>query len=150
MQIDLFSQHSPWQYYIYTALLMMLNVFSGYALLRSRRRVSRRLRSLAFWLLKKPIKLINSRRIPTKDSADPQTITSDVAKQKLSQEFEMPKVLKWAASSGRTDVVRNILQNSARKPKITRGSSGKALKLAIQYGHTEAAILLINTGEGLS
>ena len=54
MQVDLFSQHLPWQFYIYTALVLMFIVFSGHALLRFRGRVVRLLEaimgSLAHWL----------------------------------------------------------------------------------------------------
>jgi ankyrin repeat protein len=63
---------------------------------------------------------------------------------------EIPVVLKWAASSGRTDVVRNILETSNKRTKLMPGTSGHALLLAIQNGHTEAANLLINRGEGMT
>ena len=150
MQVDLFSQHLPWQYYIYTALVLMFIVFSGHALLRSRRRVTRLLKfmvgSLALWLLKPLIKRFPD---PAKDFYSSGKPAVDVEGQLHASSNEIPTILKWAASSGRTDVVRNILQASSTKKKLTPGMSGQALLLAIQNGHSEAANLLIDTSEGL-
>ena len=150
MQVDLFSQHLPWRFYIYTALVLMFIVFSGHALLRSRRRVVRLLKStigsLALWLFEGPIKAL-----PGSAKGSHRTLrhTIDLEGQLHASSSEIPTILKWAASSGRTDVVRNILQASSKKAKLTPGMSGQALLLAIQNGHSEAANLLIDTGEGL-
>lgn len=150
MQVDLFSEPPAWRFYIYASLVLMFIVFFGYALLRSRRRVTRFLRSAAFWILTKCVKsllhiidTIRREKIYKKSNAD-------LEKQPISSTDDIPTVLKWAASSGRTDVVRNILQASSKKTKLMPGMSGQALIMAIQNGHTEAANLLIKTGEGLS
>lgn len=150
MQVDLFNKPPAWRFYIYAALVLMFIVFSVYALLRSRRRVTRLVRSMTFWLLTTPFKALTG----PDDSNSKEKISKkpvvDLEKQPISSPDDIPTVLKWAASSGRTDVVRNILQVSAKKTKLTPGISGQALVMAIQNGHSEAANLLINTGEGLS
>lgn len=147
MQVDLFNQAPAWQYYIYTSLVLMFIVFSCYAFLRSRRRLSRSLRFLLYALL---TKLIHA--LP--DQSDQENGLSgeaaeDLEKQKAPRYNEIPMVLKWAASSGRTDVIRDILQTSNKKTKLTPGMSGQALLMAIQNSHLEAADLLIHTSEGL-
>ena len=150
MQVDLFSQHLPWQFYIYTALVLMFIVFSGHALLRFRGRLARLLKrimgSLALWLLAGPVKALPG---SAKGFLGARKRTTDLEGQLHPSFSDDPTVLKWAASSGRTDVVRNILQASSKKTKLTPGMTGQALLLAIQNGHSEAANLLIDTGEGL-
>ncbi|KAL9614083.1 MAG: hypothetical protein Q9167_001437 [Letrouitia subvulpina] len=149
MQVDLFNQNARWQYYIYTALVLMFIVFSGYALLRSRRRVAQvfvALTMLLLTLLLKSLQNVIERR--KKDSGS--------EKSAVDLEFQPPStdetatILKWAASSGRNDVVRNILHSSTKKSTITPGMSGQALLMAIQNGHSEAAKLLIQNFEGLT
>ena len=150
MQVDLFSQHLPWQFYIYTALVLMFIVFSGHALLRFRGRVVRLLKritgSLALWLFRGPIKVLPG---SAKSFLGTRKHNTDLEEQTHPSFSDDPTILKWAASSGRTDVVRNILQASSKKRKLTPGMTGQALLLAIQNGHSEAANLLIDTGEGL-
>ena len=150
MQVDLFSQHLPWQFYIYTALVLMLIVFSGHALLRFRGRLARLLKrimgSLALWLFEGPVKALPG---SAKGFFGARKRTTDLEGQLHPSFSDDPTILKWAASSGRTDVVRNILQASSKKTKLTPGMTGQALLLAIQNGHSEAANLLIDTGEGL-
>ena len=150
MQVDLFSQHVPWQFYIYTALVLMFIVFSGHALLRFRGRVVRLLKritgSLALWLFEGPVKALPG---SAKGFLGARKHITDLEGQLHPPVSDDPTILKWAASSGRTDVVRNILQASSKKTKLTPGLTGPALLLAIQNGHSEAANLLIDTGEGL-
>ena len=150
MQVDLFSQHLPWQFYIYTALVLMFIVFSGHALLRFRGRLARLLKrimgSLALWLFEGPVKALPG---SAKGFLGARKRTTDLEGQLHPSFSDDPTILKWAASSGRTDVVRNILQASSKKTKLTPGMTGQALLLAIQNGHSEAANLLIDTGEGL-
>lgn len=148
MQVNLFNEHPAWQYYIYTSLVLIFIVFSGYALLRSRRRVTRLLRSIAFWPLIKSINFVWGPHGSNRREKSHGKSILDVEGQPTSAD-DIPTVLKWAASSGRTDVVRNILQASTKNPKLVPGISGQALLMAIQNGHSEAANLLINTGEGL-
>lgn len=150
MQVDIFSKPAAWHYYIYTSLVLMFIVFLGYALLRSRRRVTHLLRSMAFWFLTKLIKSVPDRDGSNWRGKTHEKYAADLEKQPISSTDDVPTVLKWAASSGRTDVVRNILQASTKKTKLIPGMSGQALLLAIQNGHFEAASLLIDTGEGLS
>lgn len=154
MQIDLFKDPAAWQDYIYASLVLVFIVFSGWAVLRSRRRVARSFRSFTFRFLTKiqtRIQLRFQRRLvrPHKgdDSNDGE---QDLERQKLPSTGQDLVVLKWAASSGRTDIVRSILQTSNKKRKLAFGASGEALLMAIQNGHTEAAILFIDTGEGLT
>lgn len=150
MQVDIFSQHLPWQFYIYTALVLMFIVFSGHALLRFRGRVIRLLKritgSLALRLFGGPIKALPG---SAKGFLGTRKHNTDLEGQTHPSFSDEPTILKWAASSGRTDVVRNILQASSKKRKLTPGMTGQALLLAIQNGHSEAANLLIDTGEGL-
>ncbi|KAL9047008.1 MAG: hypothetical protein Q9214_000305 [Letrouitia sp. 1 TL-2023] len=149
MQVDLFNQNARWQYYIYTALVLMFIVFSGYALLRSRRRVAQiavALTMLLLTMLLKSLQVVEDKR--KKDSGSEKSLV-DLEMQPPSTD-ETPTILKWAASSGRTDVVRNILHSSNKKTSITPGMSGQALLMAIQNGHSEAANLLIQNGEGLT
>ncbi|KAL8789823.1 MAG: hypothetical protein Q9195_006658 [Heterodermia aff. obscurata] len=74
-----------------------------------------------------------------------------IEEQEISSVYEVSTVLKWAASSGRTDIVRRILRDSSKAEKNTLlpGHSGQALMVAIKNGHEEAATLLIKAGEGL-
>ena len=163
MQVDLFNKPPTWHYYIYTSLILVFIVFSAYALLRVRKRVIRFLRFMAyrliafwlgnvfkfirFWLLKFADLVKdpdgNKRRANIVKNSDPE-------KQVIPASDDIPTVLKWAASSGRTDVVRNILLVTTKKKKLMPGVSGQALLMAIQNGHSEAANLLIDIGEGLS
>ena len=150
MQVDLFSQHLPWQFYIYTALVLMFIVFSGHALLRFSGRVVRLLKAiiglLAHWLFEGFITALSG---SAKGFRGARKNTTDLEGQLHPSFSDDPTILKWAASSGRTDVVRNILQASSKKTKLTPGMTGQALLLAIQNRHSEAANLLIDTGEGL-
>lgn len=150
MQINLFDVHPAWQYYIYTSLVLTFVVFSGYALLRSRRRLKRLLGSLTFWLLTKPAKYLSG-WVKIRKKAKLSGVSGvDLEEQPSPSVAETPIVLRWAASSGRTDVVRNILETANKKTKLMPGTSGHALLLAIQNGHTEAANLLIDRGEGMT
>ena len=128
----------------------MFVVFSGHALLRFRRQAVRLLRSitgsLALWLLESLIRALPG---SAKDSLGFGAPTIDLEGRLHASSNEIPTILKWAASSGRTDVVRNILQASSKKTKLTPGMSGQALLLAVQNAHSEAAALLIDTGEGI-
>ena len=149
MQVDLFIKPPAWHYYVYVSLALMVIVFSGYALVRARRRTTRLLR----WMVSRPLRMLANflnLYINHRSKKSRAEIVVDPEKQLISSKDEIPTVLKWAASSGRTDVVRKILQVSTNKAKLTPGVSGQALLLAIQSGHPEAAILLINNGEGLS
>ena len=148
MQVNLSDVHPAWQFYIYAALVLMFVVFSGYALLGSRRRLKRFLGSLAFWLLKEPVKYLSDWSEKRRKAKLSGASAVDLEKQPSPSVGEARVVLKWAASSGRTDVVRNILETSNKKTKLMPGTSGHALLLAIQNGHTEAANLLIDRGEG--
>lgn len=150
MQVNLFDVHAAWQYYIYTSLVLTFVVFSGYALLRSRRRLKRFLGSLTFWLLTKPAKYLSDWGKMRKKAKLSRVSGVDLEEQSSPSVAETPIVLKWAASSGRTDVVRNILETANKKTKLMLGTSGHALLLAIQNGHTEAANLLIDRGEGMT
>lgn len=149
MQVDLFNQNARWQYYIYTALVLMFIVFSGYALLRSRRRVAQIAVALTMLLLTALLKSLQSVEDKRKKDRGSEKSLVDLEMQPPSND-ETPTVLKWAASSGRTDVVRNILHSSTKKTSVTPGMSGKALLMAVQNGHSEAANLLIQNGEGLT
>ena len=151
MQVDLFNSNAAWQYYVYTALVLTIVVFLGYAILRSGRRILYRsiriFGSLVLWLLRKLIDHLKKRN---DRMSDRHGSGGDVEKYQVSPTDEISMVLKWAASSGRSDVVRNILQSSTKKTKLTPGMSGQALLMAIQNGHVEAANLLVDTGEGLT
>ena len=150
MQIDLFKRGPAWQYYIYSSLVLMLIVLSSYALLRSRRRVTSFLRSLIFGLIWRLLKSLPYRDEINRRGKYRESSSVDLEKQPISSTEDIPIVLKWAAGSGRTEVVRNILQTSTKGTKLSPGMSGQSLLMAIQNNHFEAANLLIETGEGLS
>ena len=159
MQVDLFNKPPTWHYYIYTSLILVVVVCLAYALLRLRKRVTRSLRFMAyrliaFWL-RKVFKFIKSSALKFTDpdaNGTPGEIVQnfDPEKQLIPSTDDIPTVLKWAASSGRTDIVRKIFQISIKKTTLMPGVSGPALLMAIQHGHSEAANLFIDIGEGLS
>lgn len=149
MQLDLFNSPAPWQYYIYASLVLMTLVFLGYAVLRSRRRFVFACKFILVWPV---VALLNlAVRVLQKLGAEkPTTDGTDIEKQSTHAADETATILKWAASSGNVDVLRNILQTASSKDKPTSpGASGEALITAIRNGHTEAANLLIGTKLGL-
>jgi hypothetical protein len=74
----------------------------------------------------------------------------DIEKHGSHASNETATMLKWAASSGNVEVLRNILQVASSKDKTTMASaSGEALTMGIRNCHTEAAKLLIETKEGI-
>ena len=94
MQINVFNNNAAWQYYVYTSLVLVFIVFSSYALLRSRRRFTHLLRSLAFRLLMKLIEsLPDSDKEKVKEGSSG-TYSEDLEKQALSTKDEIPTVLK--------------------------------------------------------
>ncbi|QLI67461.1 uncharacterized protein G6M90_00g052210, partial [Metarhizium brunneum] len=151
MQIEIFTDRSPWQYYIYVSLVLMALVFCAYSILRSRRRVF----SIGIALVRYPVRILYDltlfifRRFvagsPTEDKTD---VEKDG--KYLINETSTAMVLKWAARSGNVDTLRNILQAGRSEGKTNSpGASGEALVMAIQNGHVEAANILIETKEGL-
>lgn len=62
---------------------------------------------------------------------------------------DLSTVLKWAASSGRADIVQSLLETMAKKRRLDPGETGDVLLLAIQRGQKDAAILLIDNNEGI-
>lgn len=151
MQIDVFKDPSPWQYYIYVSLVLMALIFCGYSILRSRRRAI----SIGKALVTYPVRALQRlalfvfQRFTTRSPREDQ---GDIEKdgEFLINETSTAMILKWAASSGNVEVLRNVLRavNSEDKPS-NPGASGEALIMAIQNGHVEAASMLIETEEGL-
>lgn len=147
MNVDLFRGLPPWRYYFYCSIVVVTVVFMGYVLLRSRRRATRVVAMLTKALLSPVIKLVS---LLQKTHGDDE-VNIGIEEQEISSVYEVSTVLKWAASSGRTDIVRRILQDSSKAEKNTLApvQSGQALLVSIKNGHEEAATLLIEAGEGL-
>ena len=151
MQIDIFDVSTEWQNYIYTSLVLMFLVLCGYAALRYRKKL-RTILAFAAMVCAMPVVfpyIIWTTWREVRRENQGKTRSIDVENQETTASLESATVLKWAASSGRTEVVHSILRNSNQKSKLTPGMSGQALLLAVQNGHVEAATLLINNREGL-
>ena len=146
MQVDLFNTAAKWQYYIYTSLVLILMIFTGWAMLRFRRRLLLLSMVLILQPLRWLIRLVVERE--RKKQAKRLDGATDVEKQPRSASEETAIVLKWAASAGRTDVIRSILETSIKRNLDFRVTGG-ALLSAIQNGHIEAAQALIEAGDGL-
>jgi ankyrin repeat protein len=71
----------------------------------------------------------------------------DLENQEPEPKDEFTTMLKWAASSGRTDIIHKLLQESKRdKTKASASfSSGEAIMMAIKNGHEDAAKYLIDS-----
>ena len=147
MNVDLFRGLPSWRYYVYCSIVVVAVVFMSYALLRSKRRATRVAAMLARALLY-PLIIFGSilQKARKADEVD-----IGIEEQEISSVYEVSTVLKWAASSGRTDIVRRILEDSskAEKKTLNPGHSGQALLVSIKNGHEEAATLLIEAGEGV-
>ena len=147
MNVNLFRGLPSWRYYVYCSIVVVIFVFVGYALLRSRRRATRVVTMLTRILLSPLIKLVFLLQKTHRD----EEVNIGIDEQEISSVYEVATVLKWAASSGRTDIVRRILQDSSKADKNTLApvQSGQALLISIKNGHEEAATLLIEAGEGV-
>ena len=152
MQVDLFTVSPPWQYFIYTCLVLMGIVLGGWLLLRSRRRASMILKVI--WMILKalftaPFILLSLIWKKLQRRKTKRKYGNDIEKQSFNSAEESATLLGWAASSGNTDVLRSILGTSPNNGAPGYGISGSALVKAIQNGHMEAVNLLINTEDGL-
>ena len=145
--MDLFRGLPSWRYYVYCSIVVIIIVSLGYALLRSRRRATRAATMLTRTLLSPIVKIVF---ILQRTHGD-EEVNIGIEEQEISSVYEVATVLKWAASSGRTDIVRRILQDSSKAEKNTLApdQSGQALLVSIKNGHEEAATLLIAAGEGV-
>ena len=145
MNIDLFRGLPSWRYYIYASLVVLMTVIFGYALLRTKRRIGRIAKLMAvlsfYPLLKLAGALVAKRKDKVKESG--------IEAQPFESAYELATVLKWAASSGRTELIRKVLQGASSPGQKPLKSSGPAIMVAIRNGHQEAAAILIDTGEGL-
>lgn len=148
MNVDLFSNDPSWLYYLYTSLVVMCIAMGGYTLLRSRRRVSRLITICLFAALTILIFFRDKLRNlwPKRNRKDYKPV-SDLEKQDLEPKAEITTVLKWAASSGRTDMIHKIFQDSKNDKTKTNASlsSGEAIFMAIKNGHVDAAKYLIES-----
>ena len=159
MNVDLFGSFPSWSYYIYTSLIVIFLMVFVYAIFRSRRRFLHFLRLSAGLVI---LPLVGTlrwflSRMAKKDSPesgkDPLLSLDDLEKNTKPTLHDNATVLKWAACSGRTDVVRRILNDLSAgnaSQKLNPWMSGQALIMAAQNGHVEAATLLLEAGEGLS
>ena len=147
MNVDLFRGLPSWTYYVYASLILFVIVFLGYGLLRGRRRVIRILQLLALASIYPLIKSLESHQMESKNEKS----VSDIEGRASDSGLEVSTILKWAASSGRTDLVRKILETSSRSKNgvVAVPDPGPILLLAMRNGHQEAAALLIELGEGL-
>jgi ankyrin repeat protein len=159
MNVDLFKSFPSWTNYVYTSLVVVFLVGFGYATIRSRRRLrkflhfSRGLVIMSFYGIFRIFFWLYFKRDPSSvPGRDISKLSNDPEKDAAYTKSENATVLKWAACSGRTDVVRQILSSSSTKiagSSLNPGTSGQALVMATQNGHVEAATLLIENGEGL-
>jgi ankyrin repeat protein len=143
MQVDVFSTVSPWQYYIYTSLVLMFLIFVGYALLRSRRRVARALGKL----IASPLRLliIFGRAFMRSYEANRQMKAAeiDIEKQQKASADEAAVILKWAASSNNLEAIRSLFESGHNGVKASPQACGAALVAAIQSKHIEASMLIM-------
>jgi serine/threonine-protein phosphatase 6 regulatory ankyrin repeat subunit B len=148
MNVDLFSDDPSWLYYLYTSLVVMCIAMGGYTLLRSRRRAI----NLAVMVALAPFTVSVllwgklSKMLPKRRKKNHKPVV-DLETQELDPKDEFATVLKWAASSGRTDVIRKLFQDSKRDKTRTFASlsSGEAIMMAIKNGHGGAAEYLIES-----
>jgi ankyrin repeat protein len=137
MNVDLFKENPSWLYYLYTSLVVMGIAMGGYSLLRSRRRATRMLVTVAWAPFVVTILLWEqlSKILPKRD------------KKNYKPVVDLATVLKWAASSGRTDVIHKLLQDSKCDKMKTSGSlsPGEAIMMAIKNRHEDAAKYLIDS-----
>lgn len=149
MQINVFKEDVHWQFYIYTSLVVMFVVLGGYAVLRFRRRFSRLCRRLLSSILDQISKRLAKYDENNRGEGSTRAL-NDLEKQ-MDTQTEASIILKWAASSGRTDIILKILQGSNnKKSNFTPSLPSPALMLAIKNGHSEAAAILIEAREGLT
>ena len=148
MNVDLFTNDPSWLYYLYTSLVVMCIAMGGYTILRSRRRAT----NLALKVASAPLIALlflwrNLSRLLCKCRKRNYKPVIDLENQEMNSKDEFAIVLKWAASSGRTDVIHKLLQDS--KQDTTRisasSSSGEAILMAIKNGHGDAAKYLIES-----
>jgi ankyrin repeat protein len=148
MNVDLFKDDPSWLYYLYTSLAVMGIAMGGYILLRSRRRATRIFVVVAWAPFAVLILLWEqlSKLLPKRSKKNYKPVV-DLENQELDPKDEFATVLKWAASSGRTDVIHKLLQDSKRDKTKTSGSlsSGEAIMMAIKNGHEDAAKYLIDS-----
>ena len=158
MNVDLFKSSPSWSYYVYISLVVTFLVAFAYAAFRSRKRLGNFLHLLAglslllygilkivLWIFMKCACFSNTEKDASKPLLDPEKDAADSFNDNAT-------ILKWAACSGRTDVVRQILGSSSTKhasEKLNPGISGQALMMAVQNSHVEAATQFIESGEGL-
>lgn len=148
MNVDLFSDDPSWLYYLYTSLAVMGIAMGGYTLLRSRRRATNLAVMVALAPFTMPILLWEklSKVLPKRSKKNYKPVI-DLENQELDPKDKFATVLKWAASSGRTDVIHKLLQDSKRDKTKTPASlsSGEAIMMAIKNGHGDAAKYLIES-----
>src|SRR2546421_2111443 len=133
MNIDLLKNYPSWVNYIYLVIPLVVAVIIGYIALKYKRLVLRQALRLVRGTLRTCIRY---RRRASKDI--------ETASENVLQNNET--VLRWAASSGRIDVIQPLLKSQSSAKQNTGNSSignGIALLLAIQNGHEEAANVLI-------
>ncbi|CAI6303043.1 unnamed protein product [Periconia digitata] len=148
MNVDLFTNDPSWLYYLYTSLIVMCLALGGYAISCSKRRSKK----LALSIILAPFRLLTflwrnfSRILPTRQEKSYSPL-QDLESQELNPKDEYSTVLKWAASSGRTDVIHKLLQDSKSHETKTLASlsSGEAIMMAIKNGHTDTAKYLIES-----
>jgi len=147
MNVDLFSNDPSWLYYLYTSLVVMGIAMGAYVILRSRRRA----RYLVVRVALTPFKVLiflweKSSRVLPKRSKKNYKLVHDLEHQELDSNNAFATLLKWAASSGRTDVIHKLFQDSSKKAKTSASFSiGEAILMAIKNGHGDAAKYLIDS-----
>lgn len=148
MNVDLFKDDPSWLYYLYTSLVIMGIALGGYILLRSRRRAIKLAVIVALAPFAVPILIWDQLRkiLPKRGKKNYKPVV-DLESQEQDAKDEFATVLKWAASSGQTDVIHKLLQDSKRDKTKTSASlsSGEAIMMAIKNGHTDAAKYLIDS-----
>ena len=151
MNVDLFRNQPSWRFYVYASLIIVFMIILGYAMIRSRRRAARIIRSLIL----RSIQRLANRLSKYGDSNSKGDVEGGAGEgvKSLSMESDQQTatILQWAASSGRTNVIRELLQDTSKGAKkfLSSSETGQALFMAIQNGHQQAATFLIETGDGL-
>lgn len=148
MQVDIFAIASPWQSYIYVSLVLMVLVFSGYAVLKSRRHMVHYSKAILHALVAIPLGCISLMLQSWPAYRKQNEINRDLEKQLASSE-ETATMLKWAARSNNLQALKNIISGESGRERPGPDAFGVALVAAIQNNHVEASKLIINNKEGL-
>ena len=151
MNVDLFHDDPSWKYYVYASLIVVFAIFFVYVLMRSRRRLGRLSPFLILKLLGRLAKRLAQYADDQGNKDTEWQAGIGLTVQQMGSDQKVSTILQWTASSGRTNVIRELLQVDSKgaKKSLSSFASVQALFVAIKNGHQEAAAFLMEAGDGL-